>query len=296
MQSMNHKPISARTRELLNAYGLKLKKSLGQNFLTDSHVLNKIIRAAELNKDSGVIEIGPGIGALTERLAEQAGKVVAVELDQRLVPVLKELFQHQPHVEIIHGDALEVDLGAVIQEHMRDMKTLHVVANLPYYVTSPILIRLLTERYPLTNIVIMIQKEVADRLAAKPGTKDYSSLSVLVQYFAEAEEVAKVPSHVFVPRPQVDSAVARLTLRERPAVEVKNEELFFKIVRASFAQRRKTLLNTLHATLFARVDKHQVEAWLNEAGIDPKRRGETLNLEEFATLVEVIDQKLTALL
>ncbi|MRG27032.1 16S rRNA (adenine(1518)-N(6)/adenine(1519)-N(6))-dimethyltransferase RsmA [Laceyella tengchongensis] len=296
MQSMNHKPISARTRELLNAYGLKLKKSLGQNFLTDSHVLSKIIRAAELNKDSGVIEIGPGIGALTERLAEQAGKVVAVELDQRLVPVLKELFQHQPHVEIIHGDALEVDLGAVIQEHMRDMKTLHVVANLPYYVTSPILIRLLTERYPLTNIVIMIQKEVADRLAAKPGTKDYSSLSVLVQYFAEAEEVAKVPSHVFVPRPQVDSAVARLTLRERPAVEVKNEELFFKIVRASFAQRRKTLLNTLHATLFARVDKHQVEAWLNEAGIDPKRRGETLNLEEFATLVEVIDQKLTALL
>lgn len=293
---MNHKPISARTRELLNAYGLKLKKSLGQNFLTDSHVLSKIIRAAELNKDSGVIEIGPGIGALTERLAEQAGKVVAVELDQRLVPVLKELFQHQPHVEIIHGDALEVDLGAVIQEHMRDMKTLHVVANLPYYVTSPILIRLLTERYPLTNIVIMIQKEVADRLAAKPGTKDYSSLSVLVQYFAEAEEVAKVPSHVFVPRPQVDSAVARLTLRERPAVEVKNEELFFKIVRASFAQRRKTLLNTLHATLFARVDKHQVEAWLNEAGIDPKRRGETLNLEEFATLVEVIDQKLTALL
>ncbi|PRZ13215.1 16S rRNA (adenine1518-N6/adenine1519-N6)-dimethyltransferase [Laceyella sediminis] len=292
---MNHKPISARTRELLNAYGLKLKKSLGQNFLTDSHVLNKIIRAAELNKDSGVIEIGPGIGALTERLAEQAGKVVAVELDQRLVPVLKELFQHQPHVEIIHGDALEVDLGAVIQEHMRDMKTLHVVANLPYYVTSPILIRLLTERYPLTNIVIMIQKEVADRLAAKPGTKDYSSLSVLVQYFAEAEEVAKVPSHVFVPRPQVDSAVARLTLRERPAVEVKNEGLFFKIVRASFAQRRKTLLNTLHATLFARVDKHQVEAWLNEAGIDPKRRGETLNLEEFATLVEVIDQKLTAL-
>ncbi|SMP30998.1 16S rRNA (adenine1518-N6/adenine1519-N6)-dimethyltransferase [Laceyella tengchongensis] len=292
---MNHKPISARTRELLNAYGLKLKKSLGQNFLTDSHVLSKIIRAAELNKDSGVIEIGPGIGALTERLAEQAGKVVAVELDQRLVPVLKELFQHQPHVEIIHGDALEVDLGAVIQEHMRDMKTLHVVANLPYYVTSPILIRLLTERYPLTNIVIMIQKEVADRLAAKPGTKDYSSLSVLVQYFAEAEEVAKVPSHVFVPRPQVDSAVARLTLRERPAVEVKNEELFFKIVRASFAQRRKTLLNTLHATLFARVDKHQVEAWLNEAGIDPKRRGETLNLEEFATLVEVIDQKLTAL-
>jgi 16S rRNA (adenine1518-N6/adenine1519-N6)-dimethyltransferase len=190
---------------------------------------------------------------------------------------------------------LEVDLGAVIQEYMRDMKTLHVVANLPYYVTSPILIRLLTERYPLTNIVIMIQKEVADRLAAKPGTKDYSSLSVLVQYFAEAEEVAKVPSHVFVPRPQVDSAVARLTLRERPAVEVKNEELFFKIVRASFAQRRKTLLNTLHATLFARVNKQQVEAWLNEAGIDPKRRGETLNLEEFATLVDVIDQKLTTL-
>ncbi|MFC7443371.1 16S rRNA (adenine(1518)-N(6)/adenine(1519)-N(6))-dimethyltransferase RsmA [Laceyella putida] len=296
MQSMNHKPISARTRELLNTYGLTLKKSLGQNFLTDSHVLDKIIRAAGLSQESGVIEIGPGIGALTERLAGHAGKVVAVELDGRLVPVLKDLFQNHPHVEIIHGDALEVDLEAIIREHLQDAETLHVVANLPYYVTSPILVRLLTERYPLTNIVIMIQKEVADRLAAKPGTKDYSSLSVLVQYFAEAEEVARVPSHVFVPRPQVDSAVARLTLRSRPAVDVKNEELFFKVVRAAFAQRRKTLLNTLHANLLPKVDKAQVEEWLKEAGIDPKRRGETLDLQEFATFVQVIDQKLTALL
>lgn len=293
---MKHKPISARTRELLNTYGLTLKKSLGQNFLTDSHVLDKIIAAAALTPESGVIEIGPGIGALTERLAGMASKVVAVELDHRLVPVLKELFQTQPHVEIIHGDALKVDLAAVIQTHFQGIKTLHVVANLPYYVTSPILIRLLTERYPLTNIVVMIQKEVADRLAAKPGTKDYGSLSVLVQYFAEVEEVAKVPSHVFIPRPNVDSAVARLTLRQHPAVEVKNEEWFFKVVRAAFQQRRKTLLNTLHANLFPKRDKAEVEEWLKEAGIDPKRRGETLDLQEFAVLAQLIDQKLPSLL
>jgi 16S rRNA (adenine1518-N6/adenine1519-N6)-dimethyltransferase len=291
---MNHKPISARTRDLLNQYGIVLKKSLGQNFLTDSHVLEKIIRAAELTPESGVIEIGPGIGALTERIAEQAKKVVAIEIDRRLVPVLKELFETCFHVEIIQGDALLVDLKQIVDEQFWDVKTLHVVANLPYYVTSPILVRLLEERLPLKNIVIMIQKEVADRLTAVPGTKDYSSLSVLVQYYAEVREVARVPSHVFVPRPQVDSAVICLTLRSKPAVDVTNESLFFKIVRAAFSKRRKTLLNSLHTTLFPNKEKTDVESWLIEAGIDPKRRGETLDLGEFARLTEVIDLKRSA--
>ncbi|WP_370589222.1 16S rRNA (adenine(1518)-N(6)/adenine(1519)-N(6))-dimethyltransferase RsmA [Thermoactinomyces sp. CICC 10521] len=291
MEGMTQKPISVRTRDILNQYGIILKKSLGQNFLTDSHVLDKIIRAADLTPDSGVIEIGPGIGALTERIADQAKKVVAVEIDGRLVPVLKDLFQTRPQVEIVHGDALTVDLHALVDEYFQEVNSLHVVANLPYYVTSPIVIRLLTERLPLKNIVIMIQKEVADRMTAKPGTKDYSSLSVLVQYFAEAKEVARVPSHVFVPRPQVDSAVACLTIRDQPAVEVGNQSLFFKIVRAAFAQRRKTLLNSLHANLLTSLDKAEVERLLREADIDPKRRGETLDLAEYARLTEVIDAK-----
>lgn len=290
---MNHKPISQRTREILAQYGIQLKKSLGQNFLTDPHVLDKIVGASQLTKRSGVLEIGPGIGALTERLAEASSKVVAVELDQRLVPVLSQLFQDQDHVEIIHGDATEIDLTKIFDQYFQDMDSIHVVANLPYYVTSPIIIRLLENHLPLTNIVIMIQKEVADRLEAKPGTKEYGSLSVFVQYFAEAEIVARVPSHVFIPRPQVDSAVIRLTLRQQPAVDVENEELFFKVVRAAFAQRRKTLLNTLHASLLSSFSKDEVQQWLLEAKIDPKRRGETLDLAEFAQLTKVIQQKTT---
>jgi len=285
---MNDKPIAVRTRELLGQYGIMLKKSLGQNFLTDLHVLDKIIRAAELTEKSGVLEIGPGMGALTDRLADHAYKVVAIEIDGRLVPILKELFKSRPHVEIVHGDALTVDFSKIITEHLSGSDSLHVVANLPYYVTSPILVRLLEERLPLKNMVIMVQKEVAERLAAKPGTKDYSSLSVLVQYYAETSMVARVPSHVFVPRPQVDSAVAKLTLRREPMVQVSDESLFFKVVRAAFNQRRKTLVNALHSQLFAHVSKLEVEAWLQKANIDPKRRGETLNLQEFATLTDVM--------
>jgi 16S rRNA (adenine1518-N6/adenine1519-N6)-dimethyltransferase len=287
---MTDRPIAHRTRELLAAHGIRLKKSLGQNFLTDMHVLDKIVRAVDISDRAGVLEIGPGIGALTERLAEKARKVVAVELDDRLVPVLRELFKSRPNVEIIHGDALKVDLQAIVQSSFEGVDEVHVAANLPYYVTSPILVRLLEERLGLKRIVIMIQKEVADRLTARPGTKDYGSLSVLVRYFAEAEEVARVPAHVFVPRPQVDSAVVKLTLRERPAVTVVNEPLFFRVVRAAFAQRRKTLSNTLHSALLSSREKREVEDWLTQAGIDPKRRGETLDLEEFAAITEVLDR------
>lgn len=288
---MKEKSITGKTKKILDEYGIQLKKSLGQNFLTDPHVLEKIIRAAALTKESGVIEIGPGIGALTERLAQAAGKVVAIEIDQRLIPVLENLFQNNDNVEIINEDALTVNLKQVVADHFQNAGSLHVVANLPYYVTSPILVRLLQEQLPLTNIVIMIQKEVADRLKAAPGTKDYSSLSVLVQYYAEVREVGRVPSHVFVPRPQVDSKVVCLTLRKEPKVQVPDEQAFFKMVRAAFHQRRKTLLNSLHSHLLSSVSKEEVEKWMHEAGIDPKRRAETLNLEEFAVLAEVIHRK-----
>ncbi|WP_093229814.1 16S rRNA (adenine(1518)-N(6)/adenine(1519)-N(6))-dimethyltransferase RsmA [Thermoflavimicrobium dichotomicum] len=288
MQAMKQKTISVRTREILNQYGLVLKKSLGQNFLTDPYVLEKIVQAADLTNHSGVIEIGPGIGALTEKLADVAKRVVAIEIDQRLVPVLNELFKERKNIDVIHGDALKVDLHQVITNHLADVDTVHVVANLPYYVTSPILVRLLEERLPLKNIVVMIQKEVADRLTATPGTKDYGSLTILVQYFAVAKGIARVPGHVFVPRPQVDSAVVKLEIRETPAVEVADEKLFFKLVRAAFGQRRKTLLNALYAGLHSSATKQEIEQWLTSAGIDPKRRGETLNLQEFAALTEVI--------
>lgn len=285
---MKERPISLRTRELLSQHGIQLKKSLGQNFLTDPHVLDKIIQAASLTEKSGVIEIGPGIGALTERLAEAAQKVVAIEIDSRFIPILRKLFENEPRVEIINNDALKVNLTEIISKYFQEASTLHVVANLPYYVTSPILIHLLEQRLPLANIVIMIQKEVADRLKASPGTKDYSSLSVLVQYYAEVKEVAHVPGHVFIPRPQVDSSVVCLTLREKPKIQVVNEQEFFNIVRAAFAKRRKTLLNSLYSSLLSAFSKKEVEKWILEAGIDPKRRGETLDLQEFAALTEVI--------
>ncbi|MBD1372474.1 16S rRNA (adenine(1518)-N(6)/adenine(1519)-N(6))-dimethyltransferase RsmA [Hazenella sp. IB182357] len=285
---MTSNRITTQTRGILASHNIQLKKSLGQNFLTDQHVLNKIVQAAQLTEKAGVLEIGPGIGALTESVADIAEKVVAIEIDGRLVPILKKLFSTRPNVEIIQGDALEVDLNQIIETHFGEVEQIHVTANLPYYVTSPIIIRLLESRLPFKNIVIMIQKEVAERLAARPSTKAYGSLSVFVQYFAEVEMVAKVPSHVFVPRPQVDSAVCRLSLRSEPAVKVENESLFFAVIRAAFAQRRKTLLNTLHANLLSEMTKQQVENILIQADIQPKRRGETLNLAEFAALTQVI--------
>ncbi|MDN4593463.1 16S rRNA (adenine(1518)-N(6)/adenine(1519)-N(6))-dimethyltransferase RsmA [Polycladomyces subterraneus] len=283
---MERQPITARTRELLSRHQIALKKSLGQNFLTDAHVIGKIIRAAELDEETGVIEIGPGIGALTERLAESAGGVVAVELDDRLVPILREQFLGQSRVSIVHGDAMKVDFRRLIGEHLNGLTKYAVVANLPYYITSPILMRLLEERLPLSHIVVMIQKEVAERLRAKPGTKDYGSLTVAVQYFAEVSWVATVPRHVFVPRPNVDSAVIRLSVRPEPAVQVRDEALFFRVVRAAFNQRRKTLSNALSTLLSDGKNKEALNRWLEEAGIDPRRRGETLSLEEFARLAD----------
>lgn len=286
---MNNKDIATpvRTKEILNKYGFSFKKSLGQNFLIDTNILKKIVSFADLTEDSGAIEIGPGIGALTEQLARSSKKVVAFEIDQRLLPILKDTLSPYPNVNIIHNDVLEADVAEVITGEFAGIRDIMVVANLPYYVTTPIIMKLLEEHLPIRGIVCMLQKEVADRISARPGTKDYGSLSIAVQYYTEAETVMIVPKTVFVPQPNVDSAVIRLTKREQPAVKVTDETFFFQVTRASFAQRRKTLLNNLTSQLpDGKQKKEEILQALSASGIDPTRRGETLSLEEFGRLSE----------
>jgi 16S rRNA (adenine1518-N6/adenine1519-N6)-dimethyltransferase len=274
-----------RTREILEKYGFSFKKSLGQNFLIDTNILRKIVDFAELSDETGAIEIGPGIGALTEQLARRAKKVVAFEIDQRLLPILEDTLSPYGNVRIIHQDVLKADIHRVISEEFTGMTDIMVVANLPYYVTTPIIMKLLTDRLPIRGMVVMLQKEVADRLAAKPGTKDYGSLSIAIQYYTEAETVMTVPRTVFIPQPNVDSAVIRLIKRKQPPVKVEDEAFFFQVVRASFAQRRKTILNNLVNNLpNGKAMKEQIERVLTETDIDPRRRGETLTMEEFAAL------------
>jgi len=278
-----------RTQEIIRKYGFSFKKSLGQNFLIDQNILRKIVGAAELDRSQGALEIGPGIGALTQHLAETAGKVVAVEIDQRLLPILAEVLGSYDNVQVVHGDVLKLDLAELLRERFAGLSGVSVVANLPYYVTTPILMKLLEEKLPLRNIVVMIQKEVAERMAAKPGGKDYGSLSVAVQYYCEPELVCTVPHTVFIPQPNVDSAVIRLAVREEPPVAVRDERLFFRVVQASFAQRRKTIANNL--TAFAGKERREALGPLLAAcGIDPVRRGETLTLEEFARLSDAIEE------
>ncbi|MCR8981007.1 16S rRNA (adenine(1518)-N(6)/adenine(1519)-N(6))-dimethyltransferase RsmA [Brevibacillus laterosporus] len=277
-----------RTREIIEKYGFSLKKSLGQNFLTDINILHNIIDAAELSKDKAVIEIGPGIGALTEQLCRAAGKVMAIEIDQRLLPILEETLSPYDNITVVHGDVLKLDVATLIEEHLSGCTGVSVVANLPYYVTTPILMGLLESGIQLDHIVVMIQKEVAERIAAKPGTKDYGSLSVAAQFYAETNIEMIVPASVFIPRPNVDSAVIKLSIRKQPIVEVADEKLFFRIVKASFAQRRKTLLNNLVTNYFGKEKKELALQALEEANILPSRRGETLSIQEFATLANAI--------
>ncbi len=274
-----------RTKEILKKYGFTFKKSLGQNFLIDTNILNRIVDHAELTEETGAIEIGPGIGALTEQLAKRAKKVLAFEIDQRLLPILADTLSPYPHAKVIHQDVLKANLKETLAQEFEGIEDLMVVANLPYYVTTPILMKLLEEQIPVRGIVVMLQKEVADRIAAKPGTKEYGSLSIAIQYYTEAETVMIVPKTVFNPQPNVDSAVIRLIRRDEPAVKVKNESFFFKVVRASFGQRRKTILNNLLNNLpNGKANKAAIEQALSEASIDPKRRGETLSIEEFGKL------------
>lgn len=271
----------SRTAEILKKHQFSFKKSLGQNFLIDSNILRKIVEAASLTPEAGVIEIGPGIGSLTEILARNAQKVVAIEIDQRLLPILAENLSSYPNATVVHGDVLQQNLHLLLQEQFTGIEPIHVVANLPYYVTTPILMKLLEERLPITSIVVMIQKEVAERIAARPGGKEYGSLSVAAQYYAEPQYCVTVPKNVFMPKPNVDSAVIRLNIRKQPPIEVVNEELFFRVVRACFAQRRKTIYNNLRSAFKDNLDWQQL---LGEAGIDPVRRGETLSIEEFGHL------------
>ncbi|MDR7246693.1 MULTISPECIES: 16S rRNA (adenine(1518)-N(6)/adenine(1519)-N(6))-dimethyltransferase RsmA [Priestia] len=274
-----------RTKEILKKYGFTFKKSLGQNFLIDTNILHRIVDHAEITEETGAIEIGPGIGALTEQLAKRAKKVLAFEIDQRLLPILADTLSPYPNAKVIHQDVLKADLKGTLEQEFENIEDLMVVANLPYYVTTPILMKLLEEQIPVRGIVVMLQKEVADRIAAKPGTKDYGSLSIAIQYYTEAETVMIVPKTVFNPQPNVDSAVIRLLRRPKPAVEVQDEAFFFQVVRASFGQRRKTILNNLVNNLpNGKQKKADIEQALATAEIDPKRRGETLSIQEFGTL------------
>lgn len=279
-----------RTKEIISRHGFSFKKSLGQNFLIDQNILGKIVSAAGLDSTKGALEIGPGIGALTEKLAQSANRVTAVEIDQRLLPILEEVLEPYPLVHVIHGDVLKLDLKALFEAEFGEVSGVSVVANLPYYVTTPILMKLLEEKLPLENIVVMIQKEVAVRMAASPGGKDYGSLSIAVQYYSEPELVCIVPHTVFIPQPNVESAVIRLKVRKNPPVEVDDQDFFFEVVQASFAQRRKTISNNLKSRFFAGEDRQRLEQLLTSAGIEPSRRAETLHLEEFAKLSNTLFQ------
>ncbi|OWA33180.1 16S rRNA (adenine(1518)-N(6)/adenine(1519)-N(6))-dimethyltransferase [Saccharibacillus sp. O16] len=273
-----------RTKEIIAKHHFSFKKSLGQNFLIDQNILGKIVDAADLDKSKGALEIGPGIGALTEKLALNAGEVAAVEIDRRLIPILNDVLGPYGNVTVREADVLKVDLKALFSEVFVSSQKVSVVANLPYYVTTPILMKLLEEKLPLENIVVMIQKEVAERMSASPGGKEYGSLSIAVQYYSEPELVCIVPRTVFIPQPNVESAVIRLKVREKPPVEVADEEHFFTLVQASFTQRRKTIANNLKARYFAQEGRERMEGLLAEAGIEPSRRAETLSMEEYARL------------
>ncbi|MDN3956914.1 16S rRNA (adenine(1518)-N(6)/adenine(1519)-N(6))-dimethyltransferase RsmA [Sporolactobacillus laevolacticus] len=289
---MNKRISSPKTmQDVIRQHQFTLKKSLGQNFLIDENILNNIASAADIDEESYVLEIGPGAGALTQVLASRGKKVIAVEIDQRLEPVLKDTLQDFDNVSVHFGDVLKLDLHQIIDQECPPGVPVKVVANLPYYVTTPILMKLLTDGLPIKTIVVMIQKEVAGRLQAKPGEKSYGSLSIAVQYLAEPKIVMTVPKTVFVPQPNVDSAVIRLDIRPEKKVKVDDETFFYKLVRASFAQRRKTLMNNLINNLYDKTQKELLLEVLEQTGIDPGRRGETLTIEEFARLSDVLSHK-----
>ncbi|MDY6226702.1 16S rRNA (adenine(1518)-N(6)/adenine(1519)-N(6))-dimethyltransferase RsmA [Clostridium sp.] len=274
-----------KTAELVKKYNFKFSKSLGQNFLIDDSVPRDIVSGAEVDENDLVIEIGPGVGTLTAQLLNKAKKVVAIELDNDLIPILTQEIGDNPKFTLIHNDALKVNFNEVIGEE----KSVKLVANLPYYVTTPIIVKLLKEKYNFKSLTIMIQKEVAERMNAEPGNKDYGSLSLLVQYYCNTRIVRKVPPQCFIPRPKVDSIVIRLDRLEEPKVKVENEKLFFEIIRSSFNMRRKTLWNGVKNI---GLSKESLELAFKEANVDPKRRGETLTINEFAILSDKIDKYL----
>ena len=275
------------TKEIVNKHNFKFSKSLGQNFLIDDNVIDKIIAGSRLSETDKIIEVGPGIGTLTREMGKTAQNVVAIEIDKTLIPILKETLADLDNVEVVNEDILKVDIQGLINEKL-DGGPVKLIANLPYYITTPIVMKFLEEDIPVTDIVVMVQKEVDDRMNAKPSTKDYGALSVAVQYYCDTEIVAKAPRHMFVPQPNVDSIVIGLHVRSERKYKVDNEDIFFKTVKASFGQRRKTLLNSLGGLGF--LTKDQIKEALQAANIDPKRRGETLSIDEFANLSNEINK------
>ena len=276
-----------KTIEIIQKYNFNFQKKFGQNFLIDSHVLNKIIAGAGVTKDDFVLEIGPGIGTLTQYLCEAAGKVFAVEIDKNLLPILEETLAPYDNVTVINEDILKLDLNAIAREY-NGGKPIKVVANLPYYITTPIIMGLFEAHVPLENLTVMVQKEVAKRMEAGPGTKDYGALSLAVQYYAEPYIVANVPCNCFMPRPNVDSAVIRLTRHEQMPVAVKDEAQMFKMVRAAFNQRRKTLVNSLNNSPELNFTKEEIQNALAEMNLSATVRGEALTLEKFAALSDLL--------
>lgn len=271
-------------KRIADKYSFKFKKGLGQNFLTSQSVLEAVADAARI-RDANVLEIGPGFGVLTNELAKQAKKVVALEIDERLIPILADTLSEYDNVTVINRDIMKTDISDLIETEFNGER-ISIAANLPYYITTPIITRVLESKLPIDNFVVMVQKEVATRLCAKPGTKDYGAISVLCEYYTEPEIICSVPAELFVPTPKVDSAVLRMKFRAKPAVSVRDEKMFFRTVKASFSQRRKTLLNCL-ASNFPR-SREELTQITESVGIDPKRRGETLSLEEFASLSDAL--------
>ena len=277
------------TIQVLQKHEFQFKKKFGQNFLIDPHVLDKIVDAAQITKDDFVLEIGPGIGTLTQYLCENARQVLAVEIDDKLIPILKETLQPYDNVEVLHGDILKQDIQQIADTY-NDGKPIKVVANLPYYITTPIIMELFESHVPLANVTVMVQKEVADRMKAEPGTKDYGALSLAVQYYAKPYIAAFVPPNCFMPRSNVGSAVIRLDCLARVPVEVHNEKLMFRLIRASFNQRRKTLQNGIANSAELSFTKEQAARAIEQAGFDVRIRGEKLGLEEFARLADELER------
>lgn len=279
-----------RTKEIVQKHGFKFSKSLGQNFLIDQNILDNIVDGANILETDYVIEVGPGIGSLTQNIAERANSVVAIEIDKTLIPILQETLKDYKNVEVINEDVLKLDLHKLVEDKFKNNKA-KVIANLPYYVTTPIIMKFLEEKVPVQSLTIMIQKEVADRMQAKPGTKDYGSLSIAVQYYCNPKILLKVPPSVFIPQPKVESTVIRLDILDKPKVNVEREDLFFGLVKDAFGKRRKTLLNALSSGDL-KLEKDMLKEVLSLSNIEENRRGETLTIEEYATLANNLAKRL----
>ena len=293
---INHQDIAtpSRTNEILKKYQLKTKKSLGQNFIIDTNILRNIVDAGSVDEQTTVIEIGPGIGALTEQIAKKAKEVFAFEIDGRLIPVLEDTLSPYSNITVFHEDILKVDFEKFQVEYLGDASRIIVIANLPYYITTPIVMHLIESDLPIEEMILMMQKEVANRLEAKPSTKEYGSLSIAIQAYMDVDIVFTVPRTVFMPQPNIDSAIVRLKTLETSPLDVKDEKLFFNMMRASFGQRRKTIWNNLRRVLNDKEKEPLLREAFESSGIDPSRRGESLSIDEFSALADALyDHELT---